>query len=860
MSEGVDAPPIRTPDQRLRVFVSSTLAELADERKAVAAAISALGLTPVMFETGARPHPPRDVYRAYLAQSDIFVGLYWQQYGQVSPGMETSGLEEEFELSGSLPRLLYVKVPAPNRERRLEHLVDRIRMEASYRKFEGVAELRRLVRDDIATLVSERFGAERAAGADPGSAARRVRSVPAQTTSLVGRERDVEEVVNLIQRREVRLVTLTGPGGVGKTRLAVAVADRLRDRFGAGTVFVPLETITERERVLAAISRAVGADLGTASPLEAVVERLGDDSWLLILDNLEQALDVAGDLDELLVRCPSVALLTTSRVVVQLRGEREYLVRPLSFPVDLAVPVERLASSPAVALFLERARAVRRDFVLTEGNAAAVAEICQRLEGLPLAIELAAARIRLLEPRELLSRLATSLDVLAARSVDLPERQRTLRATVEWSVGLLEDAERNLLETAAVFVDGWTIDAVTAVAELDQLRALDLTEALARNSLITSETGNGDPRPRMLATIHVFLAERLAARPDVAAIQHRHAQYYRSLAERADRPLRSSPQREWLNRLEPEAGNLAATVRWYLDHDTGQLPHLFRALNVYWELRDRFREARPWVQQTVPIADSLPPEARAELLWIELITANETGDNSAAQAAGRRLTPLLAEIDDRQLEAVARLALAWIAPIGGDYEGAVRGALDALELLRGQDEPFWTGVAGLTVSSLEIATGRYDDARRHLLESQELADRFGYDWLAAWSRAQLGTLSLADGQLERARELLRDGLRLGLTVQSTRNVSLILVAYARLAFAEDQPERATRLMGAAHGLRERSGVRPWPMLRRGEEELIAEAREALGPDRFEEVFAAGTRLNQREAIATATRPANRSRA
>ena len=257
---------IRTPDQRLRVFVSSTLGELAEERRAVARAISALRLTPVMFEQGARPHPPRELYRAYLAQSDIFIGLYWQRYGWIGPGMQTSGLEEEFELARGLPRLLYVKAPAPGREPRLAGLLARIREEgmASYRSFRTPAELGRLVRDDLAVLLSEQFAAARPSVPPRPAGLRGPRPLPVSTTSLVGRERDIEEVAGLLSRPEVRLVTLTGPGGIGKTRLAVAVGERLRDRFGAGTVFVPLATVTQPELVLAAIGRAVGADLAGA--------------------------------------------------------------------------------------------------------------------------------------------------------------------------------------------------------------------------------------------------------------------------------------------------------------------------------------------------------------------------------------------------------------------------------------------------------------------------------------------------------------------------------------------------------------------------------------------------------------------
>ena len=341
MSQGPrDEVVIRTPDRRLRVFVSSTLGELAEERRAVSRAVSALRLTPVMFEAGARPYPPAEVYRAYLAQADVFIGLYWQRYGQLVPGGRVSGLEEEFDLSGGLPRLLYVKAPAPDREPRLAELLARIKEEssASYRHFRTPAELGRLVRDDLAVLLSERFaaaGGQAAAAAPSPAGARGPRPLPVSTTSLLGREQAIDEVAGLVEHPGVRLVTLTGPGGVGKTRLAVAVGERLRDRFGAGTVFVPLEAVTDPGLVLAAIGRAAGADLaGTGSPVEALAETFGDGAWLLILDNLEQVVQAAPDLGELLARCPQVAMLATSRTVLGLRAEREYPVPPLPLPAD----------------------------------------------------------------------------------------------------------------------------------------------------------------------------------------------------------------------------------------------------------------------------------------------------------------------------------------------------------------------------------------------------------------------------------------------------------------------------------------------------------------------------------------------
>ena len=938
---------ILTPDQRVRVFISSTLEELAEERAAARRAIRRLHLLPVWYESGARPHPSRRMYRAYLEQSQVFVGIYWQRYGWVAPGMEISGLEDEYRLAAGKPMLLYLKRPAPGQEPGLTAFLDGIRAAGtvSYRAFATPRELERLLVDDLAVLLSESFAgtavavgppgvspagpgasvgaglpdgtvtflltdiegstrlwetvpdamevalerhnrllagvieehggvvvtsrgegdsfftvfpsavaAVEAAGACqlrlggerwPAGAALRVRmglhtgeahvqegdyvdhvpinrcarvkaaahgsqvlitkttrdlverrlgngfglkrlgefrlrdlaepeliyqlthadlpadfppirtlaerttNLPVSTTSLIGREQDIGEVAGLVERPGARLVTLTGPGGVGKTRLAVAVGERLRDRFAAGTAFVPLVAVTDPGLVLDGLARAVGVGLGGAgSPLQALAEWFADDQWLLILDNLEQVVTAAGDLGELLARCRGVAILATSRTVLGLAAEREYPVPPLPLPAGpAAVPLADLESSPAVGLFMDRARAVRPGFTLTAGNAAAVAEICRRLEGLPLAIELAAARTRLLDPAALLVRLAASLDALGTGAVDLPERQRTLRATVEWSVGLLDDGERSLLETMAVFVDGWTIGAAAQVAGLEEDRALELLEALARHSLVQLDPGSDGSRCAMLETVRAFEAERMGARPDAAEVQRRHADYYRALAERADRPLRGAGQGEWLDRLQAEARNLAAAVRWYLAHDRAPLPHLFRVLWPLWGLRDHVAEARPWVEQLLPAAGSLDPQARAELVLAAALNAMDVGDDAAALAARQRLGPLLAGIQDPFLHAICQVAMAWASPITGDCDGALREVSASLEQLRGQDEPLWTTLAAYTAGVLETAVGRHDDALGHLRELRNLADRFDYAWIAAWSAAQLGTLDVVQGRL-----------------------------------------------------------------------------------------------------------------
>ena len=326
--------------------------------------------------------------------------------------------------------------------------------------------------------------------------------------------------------------------------------------------------------------------------------------------------------------------------------------------------------------------------------------------------------------------------------------------------------------------------------------------------------------------------------------------------ERADLPLRGvGAHGEWVERVETESGNLAAAFDWYQDHDPGPLPHLFRVLGLFWVLRDRSREGRIFVDRLMPSADSFPPHERAEVLWAEMAMADEMGDDAAAQAAAERLSPLLGELDDPHLEGVCRLALAWTSPIAGDYDGALRGALDSLELFRGRDVPYWTFLAGFTVGGLEIATGRYDEAQRHLEEARRLADQSDYDWAAASSRALEATLAVADGRLDEGQSLLEEALELSVAARSSRNLLLILAAFSELAFARGDAERAALLMGAAEGCRRWSGQRSWPMLRRGEEEGMSRMREALGTERFEEVYAAGIALSMQEAVADRLRHA-----
>jgi predicted ATPase len=847
---------IRTPDQRLRVFVSSTLAELSQERSAVARAISALRLTPVLFELGARPHPPRELYRAYLMQSDIFVGLYWQRYGWIGPGMDISGLEDEFRLSQDLPRLLYVKTPAPEREGRLTAMIEELQSTGtdSYRTFRTTRELGRLVRDDLALLLSERFGTAgkgSIGSRSPVTAtrARDQRTLPSTSTSLIGREHDIEEVSDLLQDPGTRLVTLTGPGGIGKTRLAIAVGDRLDARYPQGTVFVSLAPISQRELVLPRIAAGVGANMeGARDALDVLAEHFGDSRALLVLDNLEQVVAAAPDLDQLLVRCPGLQLLVTSRTVLRLRAERDYPVSALAVPAfPDRPPMEQLVSLPAVQLFVDRARAVRYDFSLTEDTAWAVAQICRRLDGLPLAIELAAARTRVLDPPALLTRLGSRLDALGHGPVDLPERQRTLRATVEWSVGLLDAAEREMLAVLSVFVGGWTTEAAVQVTGLDEDRTIDLLDVLAGHSLVHIEVSDAGPRFGMLTSVRELAAERLAAGTELADVNRRHAHYYGALVENADWP--AERQAEWAERLRVEEENLRIAIRWYLSNDIAPLPHIFSILWLFWQMLGRMPEGRAWIHELQPRADEFDERAGAELLFVSGVTAVEVGDDEGALAALDSLEHLDGHIEDPYLRSATQLAISWIRPILDDFDGALQAARSALEGFRRQDEPF-TAFAALTVGMVAMTLGQRDEARAHLAEVDELGRTFGNRWLTSSARAELASLEVAEGRLHEARALLGASVDGGEDADlSIVTLSFSLVAAAHLALAEGHAHEAAIALGAADGLRREAGLRAWPSTRRSEAELIERVRRTMAPDDFDHAVLSGSKLSRRQAIA-----------
>jgi predicted ATPase len=621
-ADAVTTAVIRTPDQRLRVFISSTLGELADERSAARSAVEQLHLTPIMFELGARPHPPRALYRSYLEQSDVFVGIYWQRYGWVAPEMEISGLEDELVLSSGMPRLLYVKRPALEMEPGLRAMLDRLEAEdtASYKPFSDAVELTELLSDDLAVLLTERFDAP----STPGFTTRV--DLPSPTSTFLGREALLGELEALLVGDEPRLVTLTGPGGTGKTRVAIEAARSVHGRFADGVVLVDLSAEREPDDVFAAVARRVGTVKRTErSMLEALLAELRDFHLLLVLDNFEQVVAAGAGIVELLQRCPRLTVLVTSREQLRVSGERVVPVPPLSMPDEGAqVDVAQVLRSESGRLFVDRANASDPSFELDGQNAADVAAICQRLDGLPLAVELAAARVRLLGTAELRVRLDRRLDDLGGGPRDLPARQRTLRATIGWSDALLTDEERQVFRMMSVFSDPRLADVEEVIGGVEGAPPVDVVDGLSglvdKNLLGTSLGSDGRPRLTMLRTIREYAAEHLASEPELLeAVCDGHAAQYAARATELRQRLRDDDRTAVLGAIGEDLGNLRSA--W--DHsvakrDVGRLDRLLPALWGYHEARGDYRAVVARGEELLGVLSTLPttPERQHDELTL----------------------------------------------------------------------------------------------------------------------------------------------------------------------------------------------------------------------------------------------------
>jgi predicted ATPase len=795
---------IRTPDQRLRVFVSSTLGELAPERAAARQAIERLRLVPVMFELGARPHPPRELYRAYLAQSQVFVGIYWERYGWVAPGETVSGLEDEYLLAGDRPRLLYLKDPAHDREARLTTLLDTIREHerSSYKRFSTTGELTELLTDDLAILLTERF---EAATARPTTGGRSQPGAPRPLGSIVGRDAEVAAIVGLLEQG-ARLVTVTGAGGIGKTRLALAVAATLEADTTTDVYVVPLAGVDDPALVLPTVAARLGIRLpATVDATTALRAELTGRRILLVLDSLEHLIEAATDLVELLERCPDVRILATSRRPLRAVGERELPLDPLQV-AGVHASQEAIGEAAAVRLFVERARAVAPGFTLDADNAASVAELCRRLDGLPLAIELAASRVRLFQPAALLRRLGDEL-VLPAGGPDRPERQRTVRATIDWSARLLSDGERVLFARLSVFRGGCTLGAAEEVCDLEgRGDVAELVAGLLDQGLlvVVDDQHDDEPRVRMLAPIRADAAARLVDAGETEELQRRHLRWAARLADEAQPFLCGPAQVRWMARIDPERENLsaAAAAAGSLG-EPATLLEMAWDLYVYYHLRGAHLEPEQWVRVAAASAAQLDARQQAIATTALAISALWRGETGGVREALEGAVVSF-ERDGLTFErAVALMHLGLCALDGHRWdEAAAReaAAIDAFASVghdwgMGSSENL-RGVALLSTGDVTAARSCHERALAH-------GEGIGNAGIAAQALTLLAATDLDTGDPATARERLASA---AVHLDASRDVvgaAGALEVTAAWALAVDDPAAAGHALALASAIRER---------------------------------------------------------
>ena len=697
----------------------------------------------------------------------------------------------------------------------------------------------------VAPRLGETFPALKTLDAAPNN-------LPPQMTTFVGREAIVAEVRELLMT--TRVLTLTGPGGTGKTRLALHVAGEVVGDFPDGVFFVPLAAVTDAALVPSAIAASLGLHETVArSPIQRVIEHLGERRVLLVLDNVEQVVDAGERLADVVAACPAVRLLVTSRAPLHIYGEQEFPVPPLALPDDTTDP-ERLLHSEAVRLFVERARAIRPDFRLTRDNGAAVAELCRQLDGLPLAIELAAARIKMLAPQAMLARLERRLDLLASGARDLPARQRTLRGAIMWSHDLLDAPLRRLFARSSVFRGGAAlVEAEQVLGSADEL-GVDVMDGLARlvdHSLVRQVASDGDPRFVMLETIREFAYEQLVAGDDAEVTCRRHTVTYLRLAQALAPHLTGADAGRHLDRLELELGNLRAAIEWALaEGDVRIAVEMGSALWRFWQMRGHLREGERLMRRVLELPDiAADPQLHVAALDAAGGIAYWQADAPRANALYGQALAIRRAIGDLPgvAEELYNLSMANGVGLMGDADVAREAARESLDIsrrlgdVRGQARALWS------LGQTEAASGDVDAAEPSLLEAVQLFERVGDRFMLAWSQYSMGVQDFRRRRYDDARHRWTDALRRFVAGRDMTGYELLIDTFSWLAFAEGDKPTAMRLAGLIDALRERTGSGLGDVTRR--QDAGFDVRDWLHDDELAAAYEDGRQMRLDDAIA-----------
>ncbi|MEA2608596.1 MAG: hypothetical protein QOJ75_839 [Chloroflexota bacterium] len=679
-------------------------------------------------------------------------------------------------------------------------------------------------------------------------------NLPAQVTSFIGRAKEVGEIGELAGRS--RLVTLTGPGGTGKTRLSLRVAEELGTRHPDGVFFVELAPIRDPSLLPTTIAQAIGLAEAPGRPVvESLEDHLRDLRILLVLDNFEQVLDGAPLVGRLLQAAPNLTVIATSREGLRLRGEQEYPVPPLALPDPTAMPsLGAFAENEAVALFVQRARAVRPDFEVTNENAAAVAAVCVALDGLPLAIELAAARSKLFTPDALLARLEKRLLLLTSTSRDLTDRQRTLRGAIDWSHDLLDGTERTLFRRLSIFVGGCTIESATAICDADGDLGVDIGDALSsfvdKSLLRVMDAQHGEPRFAMLETIREYGLEKLAASDDAGPIRRRHQDHFAGLALQAEPELIAAHQKEWLDGLDAEQDNVRSALQSAASD--GRIDVALEAAGAiwrFWQQRGRLAEGRETLEALLGLSIAkAPTAARAKALSALGGVDYWRGDMPAAARTYAEALDIERHLDDPSALAEALYNAGFVAVLGGERETARANYAEAISIYeRLGDANGLTRVREALVF-LMYHQGEYESARTLQEDNLAAFRQVGEPYRIAAALSLLSGITLRAGRLDESRAHLSEAVGILQAASDVHSIFRITVIAAAVAVAQGDLERAARLSGAGDTLRAPLGDIATPLQMLGLEDPVPAARAGLGEATFDAAFAAGRAMSLDETV------------